>query len=63
MRDIDIINKAMEDAQQVLHRYVEPGPRNPEAVLQRMLEILDHKDVLAAQERLRRGYGHLRLVK
>jgi len=28
-----IVNKAMEDAQAVLHTYVEPGPRDPEAVL------------------------------
>jgi hypothetical protein len=63
MRDIDIITKAMDDAQQVLHRYIEPGPRNPEAVLQRMIEILDRDDVIAARERLSRGYGRLRLVK
>ncbi|MGM4886309.1 hypothetical protein [Tardiphaga sp. 11_C7_N12_6] len=63
MRDIDIINKAMEDAQAVLCDYIEPGPRDPQAILQRMLEILDHQDVVAAQERLRRGYGRLRLVK
>lgn len=35
MRDVDIINKAMEDVQAELHRYVEPGPRNPEAVSRR----------------------------
>jgi hypothetical protein len=63
MRDIEIINKAMEDAQAVLSDYIEPGPRDPQFVLQRMLEILDHQDVVAGQERLRKGYGHLRLVK
>jgi hypothetical protein len=40
-----------------------PGPRDPQFVLQRMLEILDREDVVAAQERLRKGYGQLRLVK
>jgi hypothetical protein len=37
--------------------------RSPQLVLQRMLEILDHEDVGAAQERLRKGYGRLRLVE
>jgi hypothetical protein len=63
MRDIDIITKAMDDAQKVLHGYVEPGPRNAEATLQQMLEILDRDDVIAARERLSQGYGQLRLVK
>jgi hypothetical protein len=31
--------------------------------LQRMIEILDRNDVLAARERLSKGYGNLRLVK
>lgn len=47
----------------LLGAYIEPGPRDPEAVLQSMLEILDREDVIAAQERLLRGYGRLRLVK
>jgi hypothetical protein len=63
MRDIDVINDAMEDARAVLHSYMWPGPRDPQFVLQRMLEILDREDVVAAQERLRKGYGQLRLVK
>jgi hypothetical protein len=63
MRDIDTINDAMDDARAVLHSYMWPGPRSPQLVLQRMLEILDHEDVGAAQERLRKGYGRLRLVE
>jgi hypothetical protein len=62
MKDIDIINKAMEDAQAVLRDFIQPGPRDALDTLARMLEILDHQDVVAAQERLRKGYGHLRLV-
>ncbi|WP_398467050.1 hypothetical protein [Tardiphaga sp.] len=53
----------MEDAQAVLHTYVESGPRDPEVVLQRMLEILDREDVVAPQQRLSRGYGRLTVVK
>jgi hypothetical protein len=62
MRDIDIINKAMEDAQAVLRDYIQPGPRDSQYTIKRMLEILDHQDVVAAQERMRR-YGHLQIVK
>jgi hypothetical protein len=54
MRDIDIINKAMGDAQAVLHDYVEPRPRDPHAVL------LDR--IVAAEEQLRKGYRRLRIV-
>ncbi|MGM4885307.1 hypothetical protein AB8A20_08015 [Tardiphaga sp. 604_B6_N1_1] len=57
MRDIDIINKAMEDAQAVLRDFIQPGPRDPQDTLARMLEILDHQDVVAAQERLRKAMG------
>jgi hypothetical protein len=63
MRDIDIINKAMEDAQAVLRDFLQPGPRDPQDTLARMLEILDHQDVVAAQERLRKGYGRLKVVQ
>jgi hypothetical protein len=63
MRDIDIITKAMDEAQQILHGYIEPRPRNAEVTLQRMIEILDRDDVIAARERLSKGYGRLRLVK
>jgi hypothetical protein len=47
----------------VLRDYIEPGPRDPEAALQRMLEILDREDVLAAQAQLTKGYGRLKVVK
>ena len=63
MRDIDIIMKAMHDAQALLGTYIEPGPRDPEAVLQSMLEIVDREDVIAAQDRLSKGYGRLKVVQ
>jgi len=63
MRDIDTINDALDDARAVLHSYMWPGPRDPQLVLQRMLEILDPEDVGAAQERPRKGCERLRLVK
>ena len=63
MRDIDIIMKAMHDAQALLGTYIEPGRRDPEAVLQSMLEIVDREDVIAAQDRLSKGYGRLKVVQ
>jgi hypothetical protein len=63
MRDVEILKQAIEEAQSVLHEYVEPGPRNPEMILQRMLDILDRVGVVEAQKRLSRGYGQLRVVK
>jgi hypothetical protein len=63
MRDIDIIMKAIHDAQAVLGTYIEPGPRDPKAILQSLLEILDQEDVIAAQDRLNRVYGCLKVVQ
>ena len=64
MRDIDLLTNAMAEAHAVLCDYIEPADeRDPAAVLQRMMEILDRDDVVAARERLSKGYGHLRLVK
>lgn len=63
MRDIDVITKAMDDAQAILNGYIESGERDPKAVLRQMLDVLQRDEVLAAHERLCEGYGHLRLVK
>jgi hypothetical protein len=53
----------MHDAQALLGTYIEPGPRDPEAVMQSVLEILDYDNVIAAQAQVPRGYGRLRLVR
>jgi len=42
--------------------YIEPNPRDAEITMQQMLSILDRRDVVAAAERLSKGYG-LRVVK
>ncbi|MGM4992261.1 hypothetical protein [Tardiphaga sp. 841_E9_N1_2] len=62
MCDIEIVTKAMEDAQLVLRDYAQLGPREKHAVLQRMLEIMEHEHVVAAQARLLKGYGRLKAV-
>jgi hypothetical protein len=63
MRDIDIITKAIEDAQTEVANYLESGPRLTQVTLERIMGILERDELLAAQERLSRGYGHLRVVK
>jgi hypothetical protein len=63
MRDIDLVTQAMRDAHKVLCEHIEPGPRDADKTLQRMLEILDRDDVVAARERLSNGFGTLRTVK
>jgi protein tyrosine phosphatase (PTP) superfamily phosphohydrolase (DUF442 family) len=62
MRDIDVVAKAMGEAQEKLHAYAKHGPRSAEATLQQMLEILDRNDVIAARERMSKGFGQLQLA-
>jgi phage gp36-like protein len=63
MRDVDIINKAIEDAQAKVANYLEAGPRHTQVTLERIMGILERDDLIAAQERMSRGFGNLRVVK
>jgi hypothetical protein len=60
MRDIDIINKAIEDAQAEVANYLEGDPRRTQVTLERIMGILERDELIAAQVRLRQGYGRLR---
>jgi hypothetical protein len=62
MRDIEIISKALLDANAELTRHRVWPPVNSDATLRRLDQILNHPDVKAAQERLEKGFG-LRVVK
>jgi hypothetical protein len=62
MRDLELIDKAVSDAQEVLRNYTAPGPRNAEIAMHRLIAILDREDVVAALLRLRKGFGP-RVVK
>lgn len=44
------VAKALEDAQGILARYVEPGPRNCEQTIDRLLDVLDDEAVVQAIE-------------
>ncbi|MDA9465204.1 hypothetical protein [Bradyrhizobium sp. CCBAU 53415] len=44
------VAKALEDAQGILAQYVEPGPRNCEQTIDRLLDVLDDEAVVQAIE-------------
>jgi hypothetical protein len=64
MTDQDIVIAAIEEAQRILAEYIEPGPsfRLPDVTINRLLSVLDRRDVVSALHRLKAGYG-LRVVK
>jgi hypothetical protein len=75
MTDQDTILKAFADLQRIVAACIEPGPvlsagsfrfgnrpRNHEGTFRKMIEIIDNEEVVAAAERLSKGYG-LRVVK
>lgn len=55
MTDKEIMEAAIEEAQRVLTEYVEPGQRDCERTIGRLLAILDNKDLLAAVNRIDRS--------
>jgi hypothetical protein len=62
MTDQEIVLRALTELQMIAADYIEPNPRDAEITMQQMLSILDRRDVVAAAERLSKGYG-LRVVK
>jgi hypothetical protein len=62
MTDQGLIIEAMEEAQRILGEYIAPGSRNDAANIKELLEVLDRRDVVAALNRLKAGYG-LHVVK
>ena len=65
MTDQERINRAMSEACAILSEYVEPGyVRNPNAVVNKLIAVLDTPELTAARERLEHAIGQrgLRLV-
>jgi hypothetical protein len=48
MRAEERVLRAVEQAQDVLARYVEPGPRDAEKTINDLMTILDHSDLVEA---------------
>jgi hypothetical protein len=65
MTDREVVLQAIEETQRILAEYIEPGRRGAVAtvkVLRDVLNVLDRREVVAALNRLKQGYG-LRVVK
>ena len=63
MTDQEIVVRACTELRKIAAEYIiEPDPLDAEITMQQMLSILDRRDVVAAAERLSKGYG-LRVVK
>lgn len=57
IRDREIVLAALRDARLILNEHIEPGPRNGELTINRLLHILDDDKVVAAIDRLDRRYS------
>jgi hypothetical protein len=57
MTDQELLLDAIEQAQRIIACYFKAGPRNERATLEAVLAVLDRRDVIAAIDRLRSGYG------
>jgi len=55
MNDQQLAIQAIGEAQLILEEYLQPRPQNNERVLDRLMEVLERPDVLAAVSRLQRG--------
>ena len=52
MTDQQIALQAVSEAQRILEEYLEPRPHNDELILDRLFEVLERNDVVAAVSRL-----------
>jgi hypothetical protein len=62
MKDREVVIQAMEEAQRILAEYTEPERRDALIPVKALLDVLDRREVIAALNRLKAGYG-LRVVK
>jgi hypothetical protein len=57
MNDQQLAIQAIGEAQLILEEFLQPRPQNHEHVLDRLVEVLERPDVMAAVGRLQRGGG------
>jgi hypothetical protein len=62
MTDREVVIHAIEEAQRIFAEYIEPGRRDAVATVKALLDVLDRREVVAALNRLKAGYG-LHVVK
>lgn len=52
--DQEMVISAIELARRIFGEYIEPGPRDAAATVQRRLEVLDDNDLIKALDNLKR---------
>ena len=57
MTDQELLVRAVREAQIVLAGYVEPGPRDAERTVNKLLMILDRTELIVATDRLEGELG------
>jgi len=62
MTDQELLISTLREADQIIGEYIEPGPRDAEQTLSRLIAVLETQDLARAVERLEKGHG-LRVVK
>jgi hypothetical protein len=62
MADREVVIQAIEQAQRILAEHIEPGRHDAVVTVKALLNVLGRRDVVAAQNRLKAGYG-LYIVK
>ena len=60
--DQETLIRAIEDARRILSEYIEPGRRDATRTVERLLAVLDRKDVVHALDRVKRRRA-IRLVE
>ena len=57
MTDRAVVIQAVEEAQRILAEYIEPGRRDAVTTVKALFDVLDRREVVAAPNRLKAGYG------
>jgi hypothetical protein len=55
MTPVKVVEKAFDNAQLVIAEYIQPGPRDAERTLERLIDILDDPDLYGALVELHEG--------
>ena len=59
MTDQELTLQAVSKAQRIIEEYLQPIPHDHERLLDRLLQVLDGNDLIAAVDRLQRHSGTL----
>ena len=54
MTDQELLISTLREAGRIIGEYIEPGPRDATRTVERLLAVLDRKDVIHALDRIKR---------